>query len=234
MKSDLPNRWAASVAGVRGMFNLNDPRWGRGDGPSSADNDKPEQPPAEPPAPPPSGDRQPNNPRGRNAGPPDLDELWRDFNRKLGGMFGGSGSRRGRSNGGRGGSGGPGGGVERDVVLHGAEVRQPEGRHLRALPVLLEPPAGVLPHWKVEEEQPGNPALAGDQFCHHCPVFAYRFSVAAIMGRHHASLARYHSMVAARPERKSSNCGFHPSSLRSIDASIAYRRSCPALSVTWS
>jgi membrane protease subunit HflK len=28
---------------------------------------------------------------GRNDGPPDLDELWRDFNRKLGGLFGGKG-----------------------------------------------------------------------------------------------------------------------------------------------
>lgn len=28
---------------------------------------------------------------GRNDGPPDLDELWRDFNRKLSGMFGGKG-----------------------------------------------------------------------------------------------------------------------------------------------
>ena len=27
----------------------------------------------------------------RNDGPPDLDELWRDFNRKLGGLFGGKG-----------------------------------------------------------------------------------------------------------------------------------------------
>ena len=26
---------------------------------------------------------------GRNDGPPDLDELWRDFNQKLGGLFGG-------------------------------------------------------------------------------------------------------------------------------------------------
>jgi membrane protease subunit HflK len=26
---------------------------------------------------------------GPNQGPPDLDELWRDFNRKLGGLFGG-------------------------------------------------------------------------------------------------------------------------------------------------
>ena len=28
---------------------------------------------------------------GRNEGPPDLEELWRDFNRKLGGLFGGKG-----------------------------------------------------------------------------------------------------------------------------------------------
>ena len=33
---------------------------------------------------------------GRNDGPPDLDELWRDFNRKLGGLFGGKGSGPGR------------------------------------------------------------------------------------------------------------------------------------------
>lgn len=40
----------------------------------------------------------------RNDGPPDLDELWRDFNRKLSGLFGGRGS------GGPGRSGGDGGG----------------------------------------------------------------------------------------------------------------------------
>ena len=40
---------------------------------------------------------------GRNDGPPDLDELWRDFNRKLSGMFGGKGGgqRPSRSNGDR-------------------------------------------------------------------------------------------------------------------------------------
>ncbi|HEU5296891.1 MAG TPA: FtsH protease activity modulator HflK [Burkholderiaceae bacterium] len=38
---------------------------------------------------------------GRNDGPPDLDELWRDFNRRLGGLFGTKGgSRRSDSNGG--------------------------------------------------------------------------------------------------------------------------------------
>ncbi len=31
---------------------------------------------------------------GKNDGPPDLDELWRDFNRKLSGMFGGKGEAR--------------------------------------------------------------------------------------------------------------------------------------------
>jgi membrane protease subunit HflK len=46
---------------------------------------------------------------GRNDGPPDLDELWRDFNRKLGGLFGGKGAPRGNGSGGGddGGSDGP-------------------------------------------------------------------------------------------------------------------------------
>ncbi len=48
----------------------------------------------------------------RNDGPPDLDELWRDFNRKLSGLFGGKGSKpspdnRGNSNGSGGGGGSP-------------------------------------------------------------------------------------------------------------------------------
>ncbi len=38
---------------------------------------------------------------GRGDGPPDLDELWRDFNRKLGGLFGGKGGGpRGNGSGG--------------------------------------------------------------------------------------------------------------------------------------
>ena len=76
----------------RGMFNLNDPRWGRGDDNKQQDGNRP------------NGDRD----RGdKNQGPPDLDELWRDFNRKLGGIFGGR--RRGNGgdfNGGNGGGGG--------------------------------------------------------------------------------------------------------------------------------
>ncbi len=55
----------------------------------------------------------PNDPRlvynGRNDGPPDLDELWRDFNRKLSGLFGGRGGGSPDPNG-RGDGNGPGGG----------------------------------------------------------------------------------------------------------------------------
>ena len=40
-------------------------------------------------------------------GPPDLDELWRDFNRKLSGLFGGKGSPRGNGSGDGGNGGGP-------------------------------------------------------------------------------------------------------------------------------
>ena len=86
---------------IRGMFNLNDPHWGRGDDSSGQDSPRPDdQRPADPPhAPPP-----PPPPRGNgpNQGPPDLDELWRDFNRKLGGLFGGG---RGRGNNNLGGGG---------------------------------------------------------------------------------------------------------------------------------
>lgn len=42
----------------------------------------------------------------RNDGPPDLDELWRDFNRKLSGLFGGKGGGGRRDDRGGGGSGG--------------------------------------------------------------------------------------------------------------------------------
>nr|WP_241018385.1 FtsH protease activity modulator HflK [Paraburkholderia sp. Tr-20389] len=55
------------------MLSLNDPRWGRGEG---------------------NGDRQRLNdskrpPNGKDSeGPPDLDEMWRDFNRRLSRVFG--------------------------------------------------------------------------------------------------------------------------------------------------
>lgn len=96
------------------MFNLNDGRWGRGDD-SSSNGERPaaHRPDGEPPAPPPSGNNN-NRPRGQgpNQGPPDLDELWRDFNRKLGGLFGGG---RGGDNRPPGGNGGNGGGLRPDM-----------------------------------------------------------------------------------------------------------------------
>ncbi|MCB2017886.1 MAG: FtsH protease activity modulator HflK [Hydrogenophaga sp.] len=70
-------------ARLPGMFNLNDPRWGRGDGSSAGEQEKPDDRGEDSS---PRGQR----PQGPNQGPPDLDELWRDFNRKLGGLFGGN------------------------------------------------------------------------------------------------------------------------------------------------
>jgi membrane protease subunit HflK len=97
---------------ARGMFNLNDPRWGRDDDKARPDDAPPEAgrdevPPVRPPAPPPRPQGQ-----GPNQGPPDLDELWRDFNRKLGGLFGGTknAGQRARGNGGMGGGGNGNGG----------------------------------------------------------------------------------------------------------------------------
>lgn len=68
-------------------MSLNDPQWGRGGGSGS-------DPQAE-------GERKPQRPGAHNDGPPDLDELWRDFNRRLNGLFGkGGGAGGGRSGGG--------------------------------------------------------------------------------------------------------------------------------------
>jgi membrane protease subunit HflK len=63
------------------IFNLNDPGWGRGQGGNGS----------EPPKRPPQGN-----------GPPDLDQVWRDFNNRLGSLFGrgnGGGSRPNPSSG---------------------------------------------------------------------------------------------------------------------------------------
>ena len=85
---------------AQGMFNLNDPRWGRDEDKPASDGSRPEGS---------RDDRQPpNRPQGPNQGPPDLDELWRDFNRKLGGLFGGAkngGNRDGFGGGNKGGGG---------------------------------------------------------------------------------------------------------------------------------
>lgn len=82
------------------MFNLNDGRWGRGDDGSTGTPPPSGQAPQEPP-------REPQRPgRTPQAGPPDLDELWRDLNQKLGKLLGGRG---GSGNGSPPGSGGGGG-----------------------------------------------------------------------------------------------------------------------------
>jgi membrane protease subunit HflK len=56
-------------------MSLNDPQWGRGGGSGGSNNDGEREPP-----------RRPQRPNGE--GPPDLEELWRDFNRRLNGLFG--------------------------------------------------------------------------------------------------------------------------------------------------
>ena len=104
----LMNRVALSNR-IRGMFNLNDSRWGRGDD-KPADGAKPDNAPPEATPPPPTGQSGRGRGQGPNQGPPDLDELWRDFNRKLGGLFGGArNAGRGGNGGGNGGGGSPGG-----------------------------------------------------------------------------------------------------------------------------
>ncbi|NYT36978.1 FtsH protease activity modulator HflK [Allopusillimonas soli] len=70
------------------IFNLNDPGWGRG-------NNNGSEPPRRP---------------GKQDGPPDLDEVWRDFNNRLGSLFGRK-PRRGQNSGGGGNGSGGGMGV---------------------------------------------------------------------------------------------------------------------------
>jgi len=62
------------------IYNLNDPGWGRGGGKNDS----------EPP-------RRPNGGRGNG---PDLDDVWRDFNNRLGNVFGRGGRGGGRGEGG--------------------------------------------------------------------------------------------------------------------------------------
>ncbi|PXW26246.1 protease FtsH subunit HflK [Paraburkholderia caballeronis] len=79
---------------ARAIFSLNDPRWGRGDG---------------------NGQRQDESRRPQGSdkgdGPPDLDEMWRDFNRRLSSLFGRKGKGRG-----------PGGVGPRPDGGHGARI----------------------------------------------------------------------------------------------------------------
>ena len=55
------------------VFSMNDPRWGRGDGNGNSQDPKR-----------PQEQKRPKD----GEGPPDLDEMWRDFNKKLAGLFG--------------------------------------------------------------------------------------------------------------------------------------------------
>lgn len=109
MKTTLANifHWKpmASLARIGRMFNLNDPRWGR-DKPN--DNSAPDSTPEE-------GTQDAHRPGASQggssapkpqSGPPDLDALWHDFNRKLAGLFGGRNQQDPRPNKG-GGAGGP-------------------------------------------------------------------------------------------------------------------------------
>ncbi|MDR0226597.1 MAG: FtsH protease activity modulator HflK [Burkholderiaceae bacterium] len=84
--SQRAHRWAMLPQRLRGMFNLNDPRWGRGDD-KNEEGARPEADrPAAPPPPPPSGDSgRGNRPGGQ---PPDLEDAWRDLVNKLSGLFG--------------------------------------------------------------------------------------------------------------------------------------------------
>lgn len=86
--------WATVPERIRGIFNLNDPRWGRGDD-QGGEGVRPD---SETPPTPPGGGRDP----GRSGQPPDLDELWRDLNKKLTGLIGGK-NMGGSSKGGGGG-----------------------------------------------------------------------------------------------------------------------------------
>ena len=105
-------RWATLPQRIRGMFNLNDPRWGRGEDGKSEEGGRPEERPSLPQSGQRGGDQRPSNGQ-----PPDLDELWRDLNRKLGGLFGP------KNGGGRGpGNGGPGGGFQPDMKNAGVGV----------------------------------------------------------------------------------------------------------------
>ncbi len=78
------------------LFSVNDPGWGNshqgsgskdakgGQGSDQSPQAEPSNPDAEKPA-----EVQPNKQPAKPDGPPDLDELWRDFNDRLSGIFGG-------------------------------------------------------------------------------------------------------------------------------------------------
>ncbi len=109
--------WSLPAQGLKRVFNLNDSRWGRG-GDKSDESGKPGDGSAESDAPKPSPDssRPDRRQSAANSGPPDLDELWRDFNRKLGSLFGG------KPGSGQGGGSNGGGGFQPDMKSAGVGV----------------------------------------------------------------------------------------------------------------
>ncbi len=82
-------------------MSLNDPQWGRsggsaGDGKDDADSRNERDPRSQ--------QNRPQRPGGNGQdGPPDLDELWRDFNKRLNNLFGKKGGGRGDGGGSSGG-----------------------------------------------------------------------------------------------------------------------------------
>ncbi|WP_031356419.1 FtsH protease activity modulator HflK [Caballeronia sordidicola] len=60
------------------VFSINDPRWGRGDGNGDGKSQEQKRP---------QDQKRPSKDKD-GEGPPDLDEMWRDFNKKLAGLFG--------------------------------------------------------------------------------------------------------------------------------------------------
>lgn len=125
MKLYLPSfRRLVWPARIRGMFSLNDPHWGRNDD-KPVEGEKSEPPATGPDAPetPPKNGNERGPQRGSRQGPPDLDELWRDFNRKLGGLLGGvKNAGRALPGGATGGGKGPGGGFQPDMKSAGIGV----------------------------------------------------------------------------------------------------------------
>lgn len=123
----------------RRLFALGDPRWGQSGSGAQEDARSQSGQQGQPGQPGPDAgreperDQEPSEPRGNPGGPrrpgnepPDLDEVWRDFNKRLSGLFGNKNSRGGGFGGGnnnrRGGGGAGGGGFKPPSVKTGPTV----------------------------------------------------------------------------------------------------------------
>lgn len=119
-----------------------------------------------------------------------------------------------------------------DVVLDDPEIRDAQGGHLGALPVLLEPAARVAVDGEVDDLQAPDAGLGDGEVllecdvCHlslpsYWPWALYLASVASLAGRHQGSLATYQSIVCFSPSAKSVWAGLQPSSRWSFVLSMA-------------